>query len=93
MSLLSREYLAFDEGDVGLLKQMMAKFHSMHSGTGMPDYSEAYVGYLPVFIISLLHAQEGVDRLTKRLLTVTWVLTVLTVFICLLTIALILRAR
>lgn len=93
MSLLNKEYLAFDEEDVELLKQMMSKFHRMHIGTGMPDFSQSYVGYLPVFIISLLHAQQGVDRLTKRLLAVTWVLTILTVFICLLTVVLIFRTR
>ena len=93
MSLLSRGYLAFDEDDVSLLKEMMAKFHRMHTTTGMPDFSQTYVGYLPVFIISLLHAQEGVDKLTKRLLRVTWVLTALTIVICFLTIVLIVRSK
>lgn len=90
MSLLNKDY-PFDKNDVKLLQAMMARFHEMHQGTGMPDYSNMYVGYLPVFAISLLASQEAVEKLTKKLIRLTWVLVFLTFVIAGLTIALILK--
>ena len=51
MGLISKRYLGFDKEDVQQMKNMMKRFYEFHKGTGMPDYSNAYVGYLPVFAI------------------------------------------
>lgn len=85
MPLLSKKYLGFDEEDVKLMKDMMKKFHEMHYGTGMPDYSDTYAAYLPVFAIALLAAQNAVDRLTKKLVRLTWGLVLLTIVLTVLT--------
>jgi hypothetical protein len=85
VSLVNKKYLNFDSEDVQLMKDMMKKFHEMHRGTGLPDSSINYTGYLPVFALSLLAAQNTIDKLTKRLVWLTgelffltFVLTVLT---------------
>jgi hypothetical protein len=84
MPLLSKKYLGFDKDDVRLMQTMMKQFHDMHSGTGMPDYSSMYAGYLPGFAIALLASQESVERLTKKLVCLTWVVVFLTVALALL---------
>lgn len=78
MLLVSKKYLNFDSKDVQLMKDMMKKFHELHRGTGMPDFSINYAGYLPVFALSLLAAQNTIDKLTKGLFSLTFVLTILT---------------
>ena len=78
MGLIGKRYLGFDEEDVQLMKDMMKRFHEFHKGTGTPDYSGTYAGYLPVFAIALLAAQESVDRLSNKLLKLTWVIAGLT---------------
>jgi len=85
MPLLSKDYLDFDKEDVQLMQDMMKKFHEMHRGTGMPDYSNVYTAYLPVFAIALLAAQNTVDRLTKELVWLTRGLVLLTVVLAVLT--------
>ena len=85
MPLLSKDYLGFDKEDVQLMQDMMKKFHEMHRGTGMPDYSSVYTAYLPVFAIALLAAQNTVDRLTKELVWLTRGLVFLTVVLIVLT--------
>lgn len=91
MPLLSKKYLRFDEDDVKLMQNMMKRFHEMHHGTGMPDYSDAYVGYLPVFAIALLASQDSLDRLTKQLVWLTRIVAFFTLVLTMLTLALLLR--
>jgi len=78
MPILNKRYLCFDNEDVKLMQEMMKKFHELHQGTGMPDYSNIYSGYLPVFAIALLVSQEAISRLTNKLVWFTIVLAVLT---------------
>lgn len=91
MSLINKEYLNFDNEDVRLMKDMMKKFHEMHSGTGMPDFSINYAGYLPVFALSLLAAQNTIDKLTKKLVWLTGGLFFLTFVLMVLTCVLIFK--
>jgi hypothetical protein len=44
MAILGKGYLRFDREDVHMMQEMMKKFHDLHAGTGMPDYSDSYVG-------------------------------------------------
>ena len=88
MSILNKKYSAFDLEDVRLMQKMMADFSEMHKGTDMPDYSNAYAGYLPVFAIALLASQDSVERLTKRLVVLTWVIAALTLIMAALTVLL-----
>ena len=92
MPLLNKKYLGFDEEDVQLMQDMMKKFHELHCGTGMPDFSNIYTAYLPVFAIALLAAQNTVDRLTKELVWLTRVLVFLTVVLTILTAILLFRS-
>lgn len=85
MGLIGKRCLEFNEDDVQLMKEMMRKFHELHKGAGMPDYSGIYVGYLPVFTIALLASQESVNRLSNKLLKLTWVIASLTVLLTALT--------
>jgi amino acid transporter len=91
MSILGKHYLKFDQEDVRLMQDMMKKFHELHQSTGMPDFSINYAGYLPVFTIALLSSQESVERLTKRLVFLTWMLATLTIIVTVLTVALLFR--
>jgi hypothetical protein len=91
MPLLQKDYLRFDEGDVKLMQDMMKRFHEMHQGTGMPDYSSVYVGYLPVFAIALLASQEFVEKLTQKLVWLTWILVLLTIVVAGLTLVFLFR--
>ena len=91
MVLLNKDYLRFTEDDVQLMQNMMKKFHEFHKNVGMPDFSSSYVGYLPVFAIALLASQESVDKLTKKLVRLTWAIIILTVFIAALTLAMVIN--
>jgi len=88
MSILNNKYAKFDSEDVRLMQKMMREFSEMHKGTGMPDYSNAYVGYLPVFAIALLASQDSVERLTKKLVVLTWAIAALTLTMASLTVLL-----
>jgi hypothetical protein len=81
MPFLNKRYQRFDKDDVRLMIDMMKKFHELHGETGMPDYSNTYVAYLPVFAIALLASQESVERLTKVLIAFTVVISVLTLIL------------
>ncbi len=91
MPLLSKNYLRFDKEDVELMKTMMKQFDDFHQGAGMPDYSNNYVGYLPIFAIALLSSQESVDKLTKELVWLTRVIAVFTVVLTVLTLVLLFK--
>jgi hypothetical protein len=71
---------------------MMKKFHDLHQGTGMPDYSNIYVAYLPVFAIALLASQESVEKLTKKLVRLTYVIAFFTVVLAFLTLVLLFKS-
>jgi hypothetical protein len=88
MGLIGKRYLRFDEEDVQLMKDMLARFHEFHKGTGMPDYTAAYSAYLPVFAVALLTSQESVNRLSKKLLILTWVIAGFTAVLVVLTLVL-----
>ncbi len=85
MPLLNKNYLRFDKEDVKLMQTMMKQFNDLHQGTGMPDYSDSYVGYLPVLTIALLASQESIDKLTKELVWLTRVIAFFTVVLITLT--------
>jgi len=86
MALLGTNYLRFGEDDVQMMKNMMKRFHEFHKGSGMPDFSQNYVAYLPVFAIALLASQESVDKLSRKLLGLTWVIAGLTAVLTILTV-------
>ncbi len=73
------------------MQTMMKQFDDLHAGTGMPDYSNVYVGYLPVFAIALLSSQESVDRLTKELVWLTRVIVLFTIVLTALTLVLLFK--
>jgi len=89
MSSLNQECLGFDESDVRLMQEMLAKFYEFHRGTATPDWSSNYVAYLPVFAIALLKSQQVTEKLSRRLEWLTWVLVVLTALIAILTLAMV----
>jgi hypothetical protein len=91
MPLLNEKYLGFDEEDVILIKKMIAKFHELHRGSGMPEYSPHYVGYLPVFAIALLASQVAIDRLTKKLICLTRVMVLFTFVLAVLIFVLVIK--
>jgi len=91
MPLLSKNYLRFDKEDVKLMQTMMKQFNDLHQGTGMPDYSDMYVGYLPVFAIALMASQESVDKLTKELVWLTRAIAFFTVVLTVLTLVLLFK--
>ena len=91
MALLNKKYLQFDKDDVKLMQTMLRRFHEMHQNTGMPDYSNTFVGYLPVFAISLLAAQESVDKLTRKLVWLTRMLALFTIVLVGLTLVLLFK--
>ena len=78
-SMLGKELLEFSKEDVRLMQQMLARFHEFHEGTGLPDWSESYAAYLPVFAISMLASQKRMEKLTRVLIGLTLVLLVLTI--------------
>ena len=86
MALLGTNYSRFDEGDVQMMKNMMKRFHELHKGSGMPDFSQNYVAYLPIFAIALLASQEAVDKLSRKLRGLTWIIAGLTVLLAILTV-------
>ena len=92
MPLISKRYLNFDESDVHLMKEMLDKFHELHKGAAVPDYSNNYVSYLPVFSIALLASQEVMERLTRKLIWLTVVIAVLTLVLAALTIVLVVKS-
>ena len=92
MALLrSKNYLRFDKDDVKLMQTMLKQFHEFHKGTGVPDYAINYAAYLPVFAIALLASQETVEKLTKKLVWLTWAIAFITIVIVALTLVLAFR--
>ena len=91
MALLNMDYLRFNKKDVQLMQKMLKQFHEFHEGVGMPDFSNSYIAYLPVFAIALLASQEGVDKLTRRLVKLTWVIIALTIALTALTLIMAIR--
>ncbi len=91
MPMLSKNYLRFDKEDVKLMQTLMKQFNDFHQGTGMPDSSDIYVGYLPVFAIALLTSQESVDKLTKELVWLTRVIAFFTIVLTALTLVLLFK--
>ncbi len=91
MGILSTNYLRFNKNDVEMMKNMMKQFHEYHKGTGMPDFSKNYVAYLPVFAIALLASQESVDKLSRKLLWLTWAIAILTVMLTAMTLFMVIR--
>ena len=91
MSILNQNILRFTEEDVKLMKEMMKKFYEFHHGAEMPDWSTNYSGYLPVFAIALLAAQESMDKLTNKLIRLTWVISFLTLLLVILTAVLLIK--
>ena len=91
MPLLSKDYLRFDKEDVKLMQDMMKQFYDFHEGAEMPDFSDAYVGYLPVFAIALLASQQSVDKLTKELIWLTRLIAVFTIVLAILTLILLFK--
>jgi hypothetical protein len=91
MSILDKKFLRFDEEDVKIMKEMMKRFYEFHHGAEMPDWSTNFAGYLPVFAIALLVSQESVDKLTKRLIVLTWILAILTLILVALTSVLVIK--
>jgi hypothetical protein len=91
MSILDKKLLLFTEEDVRLMKEMMKKFYEYHHGAEMPDWSSNYAGYIPVFAIALLTTQVSMDKLTTKLIKLTWVIAALTSILVLLTIILLIK--
>lgn len=73
------ELLEFDKDDVRLMVRMLGRFHEFHKGAGLPDWSESYGAYLPVFAISMPFSQKKVERLTQVLIALTGALVLLTI--------------
>jgi len=78
MALLNNKYMQFDENDFQIMENMLKKFRGFRTEAGRPENAPNYVEYLPVFAIALLASQEAVDKLTKRLLCLTWIIAILT---------------
>ncbi len=91
MAILNQNILRFTEEDVKLMKEMMKKFYEFHHGAEMPDWSTNYAGYLPVFAIALLAAQESMDKLTNKLIQLTWVMAFLTLLLVILSVVLLIK--
>ena len=47
--------------------------------SGLPDYSPGFVAYTPVMSFALLKSQAAVEKLTRRLIILTYVLTTVAV--------------
>lgn len=77
--MLGDELLRFSQGDVRLMQQMLERFHEFHEGRGLPDWSESYGAYLPVFALSMLFSQKRIERLTQVLIVLTGALVFLIV--------------
>lgn len=89
MKILETRLLDFDRDDVKMMQAMLKQFNDLHQGTGMPDFSENYGGYLPVLTLALLSSQKSIDKLTQKMLLLTLLIAFFTIVLSALTVFLI----
>lgn len=81
MSILTKALSEFDENDVEALDNALRKFadYKKQRPSGLPDYSPGFVAYTPVMSFALLKSQAAVEKLTRRIIILTYVLATLAV--------------
>ena len=81
MSTLTQALSEFDDTDVEAMDNALRKFaeYKKQRSSGLPDYSPNFVAYTPVMSFGLLKSQAAVEKLTRRLIILTWVLAILAV--------------
>jgi hypothetical protein len=76
MSTFTKALSEFNEHDVKAMDEALRKFANYKKDSGLPDYSPGFVAYTPILSFALLKSQAAVEKVTRRLTTLTWVLAV-----------------
>jgi hypothetical protein len=79
MSKLTKVLSEFNEHDVKAMDEALRKFANYKKHSGVPDFSPNFVAYTPVLSFALLKSQAAVEKLTRVLIVLTFILAVLTV--------------
>jgi len=78
MSKLIKALSEFNEHDVKAMDEALRKFADYKKHSGVPDYSPNFVAYTPVLSFALLKSQAAVEKLTRVLIALTFVLAAFT---------------
>ena len=78
MSKLTKALSEFNEHDVKAIDEALRKFADYKKHSGVPDYSPSFVAYTPILSFALLKSQAAVEKLTRVLIVLTFILAVLT---------------
>ena len=78
MSKLTKALSEFNKHDVKAMDEALRKFANYKTHSGVPDYTPNFVAYIPVLSFALLKSQAAVEKLTRVLIALTFVLAALT---------------